>query len=92
MAGIMLAFLPDYVGHRIILWRTSRTSVPVSPPVTDMEERGTKGSIGMASSSIATTEDDTVHARLKVIILEAGIIFHSLRKHSLISRVEPLCM
>lgn len=85
MAGIVISFVPEYVGARIFLWRVSKHEAPASPTPDQSHD-----------SKDATTNEEPVghhlihsgdaHAqssalqKLKVNIMEAGIIFHSLCK------------
>ncbi|KEQ86352.1 Zip-domain-containing protein [Aureobasidium pullulans EXF-150] len=83
MAGIVISFVPEYVGARIFLWRVSKHEAPASP--TPDQSHDSKGA--------ATNEEPVGHhlihsgdahaqspalQKLKVNIMEAGIIFHSL--------------
>jgi zinc transporter 1/2/3 len=83
MAGIVLSFVPEYVGARIFLWRLSKHSSPASP--TPEQTQDSKG----AASDEAPVSHHLIHSgdgqeqspalqKLKVNIMEAGIIFHSL--------------
>jgi zinc transporter 1/2/3 len=85
MAGIVISFVPEYVGARIFLWRLSKHSAPASP--TPEQTHDAKG----AASNEAAVSHHLIHSgdaqeqspalqKLKVNIMEAGIIFHSLRK------------
>ncbi|KAG9697599.1 putative ZIP zinc transporter, partial [Aureobasidium melanogenum] len=57
MAGIVLSFVPEYVGARVFLWRLSKHATSASP---------------------IPDQDHDPKKKLKVNIMEAGIIFHSL--------------
>jgi zinc transporter 1/2/3 len=80
MAGLMLSFLVDYSGARFVQWRQNRQS-------------GTSAEIAAGSGDDKSAETSTsaaphVHIRgatpledkINVMNLEAGIIFHSIRK------------
>ncbi|KAI4736826.1 hypothetical protein E4T50_12672 [Aureobasidium sp. EXF-12298] len=83
MAGIVISFVPEYVGARIFLWRLSKHSVPASPtPEQDQDSK-------RAATNEAPVGHHLIHSgdaqeqspalqKLKVNIMEAGIIFHSL--------------
>ncbi|THV91559.1 Zip-domain-containing protein [Aureobasidium pullulans] len=83
MAGIVISFVPEYVGARIFLWRVSKHEAPASPTPDQSHD----------SKDAATNEEPVGHhlihsgdahaqspalQKLKVNIMEAGIIFHSL--------------
>lgn len=89
MAGIVISFVPEYVGARIFLWRLSKHSVPASP--TPEQSHDSKG----AETNTASVGHHLIHSgdaqeqspalqKLKVNIMEAGIIFHSLCKLCLV--------
>lgn len=89
MAGLFLSFLVDYLGARFLLWRESKKRAANN-------EAGQSASSELAQKSASSTPDgadvhgdmrgshDHLHgnmdAKLNVIVLEAGIIFHSLRQ------------
>jgi zinc transporter 1/2/3 len=85
MAGAFLSFLVDYTSNRLAHWRRSKytvTEIDNSTPGTPDEAKDTKSSSPLAATShhqhrnnaFATSASDAV----SVIVLEAGIIFHSL--------------
>ncbi|KEQ75127.1 putative ZIP zinc transporter, partial [Aureobasidium namibiae CBS 147.97] len=83
MAGIVISFVPEYVGARIFLWRLSKHSVPASS--TPEQSHDSKGAETNAASvghhlihSGDAQEQSPALQKLKVNIMEAGIIFHSL--------------
>lgn len=89
MAGLFLSFLVDYIGARFILWRQSKKD-----PISDTEERSASTDKSKAPSVTPNNTDavgnhaphihrtahvhGTADEKLGVIVLEAGIIFHSL--------------
>ncbi|CAD0114699.1 unnamed protein product [Aureobasidium uvarum] len=85
MAGIVISFVPEYVGARVFLWRVSKHTAPSSPsPEQSHEPKGadtTETSVGhhLVHSGDAHTQSPALQ-KLKVNIMEAGIIFHSLRE------------
>jgi zinc transporter 1/2/3 len=95
MAGLFISFLVDYLAARFLLWRQGK-KVPGG-----METRTTlKGSddlVATAPNSVATHMDErgvhmhgNLEERLSVVVLEAGIIFHSLRKSYLATKSHSL--
>lgn len=93
MAGIILSFIPEYVGARIFLWRLSKhtTSAAPTPPEQSLDPKGAEASEAHVSHHFI--HSGNAHAqspalqKVKVNIMEAGIIFHSLRK-SCISNIR----
>jgi len=67
MAGLFLSFLIEYAGNRLIQWHEAKAQ-PAS-----VESAGHSHSHG-AASPIARTD------MVNIAVLEAGVIFHSLRK------------
>jgi zinc transporter 1/2/3 len=89
LAGLFLSFLVDYLGARFVLWRQSKksgsdTEVPhanshdtkISPSSTpDHDHAITHGHSHGGHVHMASPAEE----KLNVLVLEAGIIFHSLR-------------
>ena len=87
LAGLFLSFLVDYLGARFVVWRQSKrsSSDTEEPNMTSHDNK----------SSAAGTPDNTLshghshgipmhmhsaaEEKLNVLVLESGIIFHSLR-------------
>ena len=95
MAGIVISFVPEYVGARIFFWRLAKHSAPASP--TPEQSHDSKG----AATNEASVSHHLIHSgdaqeqspalqKLKVNIMEAGIIFHSLCKLSLAHAADLL--
>jgi zinc transporter 1/2/3 len=88
MAGVMISFVPEYVGARIFLWRVSKQAqdAPASPVPDQGPDSKVAGSSEAAVGHHMQGVDGQAQAqspalqKLKVNIMEAGIIFHSLRK------------
>lgn len=87
MAGLFLSFLVDYIGARFILWRQSKKKIVLIIHIDADTERSTPTSSDKTSSvtgAHALHIHRTAHAngtadeKLGVVVLEAGIIFHSL--------------
>ncbi|KAI5240202.1 Zip-domain-containing protein [Aureobasidium subglaciale] len=85
MAGIVISFVPEYIGARVFLWRVSKQTgdIPASP--TPEQSHDSKGAVdNEAAVGHHLIHSGDVHAqspalqKLKVNIMEAGIIFHSL--------------
>lgn len=83
MVGIMLSFLPDYIGFRILLWKASKAAVtsPTEVGRADSKVIGAQPHPSDASADSEPPEGSPAHEKLKVIILEAGLIFHSLHEY-----------
>lgn len=89
MCGVVLSFLPEYMGARIFLWRMSKHSIPASPtPEQNHDSKGVETNAASVSHHLIHSGDAQEQSpalqKLKVNIMEAGIIFHSLRKLTLI--------
>lgn len=93
MAGIFLAFLLEYGAHRFMDSRKHRISNGVHPAAHnedghshDKRESTTDAhSASAASSSIEAQHEVSVHChdeedKIAVAVMEAGVIFHSIRK------------
>ncbi|KAJ5960056.1 uncharacterized protein N7479_007206 [Penicillium vulpinum] len=89
MAGIFIAFLLEYVGHRIIVARRSKKSsaetIPSESQQThqkeehdhsqDQQQQPTLACLGHNHGSFDHTGPDS---KFSVIVMEAGILFHSI--------------
>ncbi len=94
MAGIFLSFLIDYVSHRIVHRRrnqrlslngdSSRTGV--EPPENGTDK--TQGTVHHPTEQHLAGLASNRTSILDVIVLESGIIFHSLRKRALLSFIR----
>ncbi|KAG9815612.1 Zip-domain-containing protein, partial [Aureobasidium melanogenum] len=84
MAGIVLSFVPEYVGARIFLWRLSKhtTAVSPTPPEQSFDPKSAEANEAPVSHHLIHSGDAHAQSpalqKLKVTIMEAGIIFHSL--------------
>lgn len=86
LAGFFLSFFVDYICARFILWRQGKQSASDNEGRTD----GTDGYKTWPTSAVVHGDEKGSHfhmhghmdAKLNVMVLEAGIIFHSLRKLS----------
>lgn len=65
MAGIFLSFLVEYLGNRLVEWHEAKS------PSASVESAAP----GHAHHSVSTRTD-----LVNISVLEAGVIFHSLRK------------
>jgi zinc transporter 1/2/3 len=92
LAGLFLSFLVDYLGARFVLWRQGKRS-GTDTEVNQTETHDTKSSAPSTPDNVLTNGDDhethghghvrmhsAAEEKLNVLVLEAGIIFHSLRK------------
>jgi zinc transporter 1/2/3 len=88
MAGAFLAFLVDYVSHRLAHWRSSQSVVAGAETRDSNPRRPEKINAAKSSYSLAGASHHHHHDNdrvasptgdaTSVLILEAGIIFHSL--------------
>jgi len=87
MAGLFLAFLTEYIGHRIIIARSSKRSIEhaedVSPVSASSKETGTK--VGPQNTLVnlghhhgSPLDPINPNSKLSVLVMEAGILFHSI--------------
>lgn len=88
MAGLFISFLVDYISKRFLLWRQSKESgrdaEATTAPTSDAK------SASPANSAVVPSHGHSEHvdlhgeadAKINVLVLEAGIIFHSLRTFS----------
>lgn len=88
LVGLVLSFLVDYLGARFILWRQNkRTGSDTEASSAEPYDAKTQpSSTPEHTQSHVNQLDAHVHThgdadeKLNVLVLEAGIIFHSLRK------------
>jgi zinc transporter 1/2/3 len=93
MAGLMLSFIVDYLGARFVQWRQNKqTGTSAESPVGARDDKSAE------TSASATPDNEFAHShghshsamrtatpmeeKINVMNLEAGIIFHSIRKKS----------
>ena len=67
MAGLFLSFFIEYAGNRLIQWH---------------ESKARPDSVEAAGHSHAPASPAARTDMVNIAVLEAGVIFHSLRKHS----------
>jgi zinc transporter 1/2/3 len=85
MAGLFLSFLIDYISKRFLLWRQGKRSgqdaEATTPPASDAKTASPANSAVIPSDKHAEHVDlhSDADAKINVLVLEAGIIFHSLR-------------
>ena len=87
MGGLFISFLVDYISKRFLLWRQAKRSGGHDAEATASSSPGVK-TASPANSAVIASHDYTedvepqadADARINVLVLEAGIIFHSLRK------------
>jgi hypothetical protein len=87
LAGLFLSFMVDYLGARLMLWRQNKHAVSDSEGASaiDAQTKSTSATPDAIVSPHTTAHGEHVHLhgsteeKLNVIVLEAGIIFHSLR-------------
>jgi zinc transporter 1/2/3 len=91
MAGLMLSFVVDYIGARFVQWRQNKhKGISTETPAGAGDDKSAE------TSASATPDNSFVHShshshgamrtvtpmeeKINVMNLEAGIIFHSIRK------------
>jgi zinc transporter 1/2/3 len=87
MAGLFLSFLVDYIGARFILWRQSKKEIIANIHV-DVDTGRSAPTSSDKTSSVTGAHAPHIHRtahvngttdeKLGVVVLEAGIVFHSL--------------
>ncbi|KAL5397497.1 hypothetical protein PMIN06_002852 [Paraphaeosphaeria minitans] len=85
MAGLFLSFLVDYISKRFLLWRQLKRSGGQDAEATAAPNADAK-TASPANSALIPTHSHSEHvdlhsdadAKVNVLVLEAGIIFHSL--------------
>lgn len=94
MAGLFLSFLVDYLGARFVLWRQNKkigrdSEIPIDTPETKSPSITPENAMSHNDQrSTHVHGQGNADEKLNVLVLEAGIIFHSLRKYPLISSSE----
>ena len=94
MTGIIISFAIDYVAHRFVGWRRSKTGAD-SLATAARDDSTDTGSAIMTEdrNKIGESAEPTVgrpaitggnSTKLDVIVLEIGIIFHSISMYSLL--------
>ena len=84
MAGIFLSFLMEYIGHRIILARGSKTPTttlesPNPNPGAKDHQQPAPETTGLANLSHSHgPESINPNTKFSVLVMEAGIVFHSI--------------
>jgi zinc transporter 1/2/3 len=88
MAGLFLSFLVDYLAARFLLWRQGKRVAGGTEARTAL--KGSDEVPAATPNPVATHMDErgahmhgNLDERLSVLVLEAGIIFHSLRTYFL---------
>ncbi|RCK56531.1 Fe(2+) transport protein 1 [Candida viswanathii] len=72
MAGLLIAFILEYAAHRLL---RNRTQKPTSPAGSSNED---EKHVADVSSSEYTPHGISVNDKISVMIMEAGILFHSI--------------
>jgi zinc transporter 1/2/3 len=92
MAGLILSFLVDYLGARFVQWRQNKhvdSSAEIPAATGDSKSAGSATasqdsdvvqSHGHGHTHGAVREATPMEEKINVMNLEAGIIFHSIRK------------
>jgi len=90
MAGLFVSFLVDYISKRFLLWRQSKRSghdaEATAAPTGDAKSASPPTSAVIPSHGHNQHVDlhSDADAKINILVLEAGIIFHSLRMFFLI--------
>lgn len=95
LAGLFLSFLVDYLGARFLLWRQGKKS-PSDAEATPSATADAKSASATPNSSVVHNDErgshmhmhGTMDEKLNVYVLEAGIIFHSLREYFTVPELE----
>lgn len=84
MAGILIAFPVEYCGRRLVVWRQNKHS-PTSSETGTMPENAHAKEVS-PSVSHGQHGFGAIKAidKLSVVVLEAGLVFHSVRKSSVL--------
>lgn len=91
MAGLFLSFVIDYAGARFVQWRQNKhVGSSAEVPTTSSDDKSARTSSppsseimhshGHAHGPVRTATP--MEEKINVMNLEAGIIFHSIRKHT----------
>lgn len=79
MAGIFLAFLFEYIGHRIIVARESKECSTETHETPRKEAPPPQATLAHLGHSHGATHDPTKpDTKFSVLVMEAGVIFHSI--------------
>lgn len=86
MAGLLISYIIEYLGRRLVMWRQSKQLGSTGEGVTESEQDRSKepaASTGSSSHHMhhgfgAIKQVD----KLSVVVLEAGLVFHSVCKWS----------
>lgn len=94
LAGFFLSFLADYTLQRFMLWQ-SRKNVPAAADTEEPIQTAKAGRISSNSSTASLAAHDLTpdierSSTLNVLILEAGIVFHSLCKQNIFPVPKPM--
>jgi zinc transporter 1/2/3 len=101
MAGLILSFIIDYLGARFVQWRQKKhvgSSVEVPTAASDDKSAGTSASAA-SDHEVSHTHGHShgnmraatpMEQKINVLNLEAGIIFHSIRKSNLRNPAIPM--
>lgn len=97
MAGLFISFLVDYLAARFLLWRQGKTASARTQHVPSAT-KGEEDVTAMPNPSTMHSDERGAHVhgnldeKLSVLVLEAGIIFHSLCKFSSLSSHATLIL
>lgn len=84
MAGLFITFLIEYIGNRVIGSRSSRTKHEgdLEPTTPDVKSISASPQVNPALTSLGHEHHSCQDRadKLSVIIMEAGIVFHSISK------------
>lgn len=86
MAGLFLSFLIEYIGQRLVMRRSKSISPTGEGATTEIcdtanQYKSPASSSGHTLANLGHSHGiDLVNSKFSVLVMEAGIIFHSIRK------------
>ncbi|KAL5339520.1 ZIP zinc transporter-domain-containing protein [Aspergillus crustosus] len=86
MAGIFLAFLTEYIGHRYIHARSAREAASHPQPVDNSSNNSSKSAADHGPQPVTLAglghhhggDPTNSNTKLSVMVMEAGVLFHSI--------------
>lgn len=84
LAGVILSFLTEYIGHRIILARSSQSSAGGNEDISESQPHPKNGQANTTaltqfscSHGHSTSDPTRPDTKFSVLVMEAGVLFHS---------------
>ncbi|WEW59506.1 high-affinity Zn(2+) transporter zrt1 [Emydomyces testavorans] len=78
MAGLFLTFMMEYIGHRVIARAHTKGDMEGSASSLAQQTDNKDQTVPSATSSESPQQNFTADDKLSVVLLEAGIVFHSI--------------